>query len=397
MFRTLQTLKQLGHEVHVFALNPSRQRRDVDRLRPICSSLHVHDIDTDITLPAALKNFFYPKDLSPFGLNTRASYWVERFLSTQALDELLRYAADFGNIDVVLCETLFTAAYGVAVRYHIPALADSTYVLHSHNVEYRIQERLAQHAESPLHRWYRRHLARTTKAFETAVADRFDIVAAISETDAKLYEEMLRSANVRAVPPGVVLGEPVSHLSTSSICFLGSLDWEPNVEGVLWFVRDVLPLILSRKPDTKVVIGGRNAAQIRHRLKDAEAIAFVEEVPDAIIFRCSHGINIVPVLSGSGVRIKILEALSIACPVVTTVIGTEGLPFEDRVHLRIADSPQDFADACLELMKDPESARSMGLRGRDMVATTMTWKHSLETMLGHIEAIRNPPLVHPAT
>jgi polysaccharide biosynthesis protein PslH len=383
MARTLKTLKERGHEVFVFALNPSRQRSTKEALSGLCSRYEVVDLDTDVKPSKAVRSFVAAKDLTAFGLDVRASYWVERFLDVRALEALRKFRQAIGDVDVVICETLFTAAYGAALHGDEPT-GETRFILRAHNVEHRIQERLAEGSSTPIHRWYREHLANATRSYERAVAAHFDVVATMSMNDAYWFNDAVEGARIEVVHVGVDLHPPPASWQPDRLCFLGSLDWAPNLEGLLWFAHDVLPLIVDRHPAAQLIIGGRSAHKARRVFERLPHCTVEGSVDDAIAFRHTHGLSIVPLLSGSGVRIKILEALGAGCPVVTTALGNEGLPFSHATHLRVADSAEDFAEACVSVLQDPDAAMREALVGRELIGRTMSWEASIDTLLATV-------------
>ncbi len=148
--------------------------------------------------------------------------------------------------------------------------------------------------------------------------------------------------------------------SFETVFHLGALDWFPNQEGLLWFVEKVWPLVNSQMPDAKFIIAGRNAPDWLTEKILRPGVEFVGEVPNSTAFMKKHAIMVVPLLSGSGIRIKIIEGMSVGKTIVTTQIGMEGI---DAVHdkdILIADKAGDFANIVLELLNKPSKTEIIG-------------------------------------
>jgi glycosyltransferase involved in cell wall biosynthesis len=162
-----------------------------------------------------------------------------------------------------------------------------------------------------------------------------------------------------------------------TMLFVGSFRHDPNRVAVDWFVRRVLPLILAHEPDARFVIAGSDPPP-EHAYADYSAnLEMLGYVPDVRQPLARYAVFVCPILSGSGVRVKLLEAFAAGIPVVSTLVGAEGLATEDGEFCALADDPAGFADRVLTLMRDPESAARMAARARaeveanwDMAALT---------------------------
>jgi glycosyltransferase involved in cell wall biosynthesis len=146
--------------------------------------------------------------------------------------------------------------------------------------------------------------------------------------------------------------------------FLGSFRHDPNRVAVDWFVREVMPLILARVPEARLVIAGSDPPPA-HTYADTEGhlemLGFVDDVREAL---ARYAVFVCPILSGSGVRVKLLEAFAAGIPVVSTVVGAEGLAEKDGEFCALSDSPEGFADRVVKLLSDPDGAAAMAVRAR---------------------------------
>ena len=152
-----------------------------------------------------------------------------------------------------------------------------------------------------------------------------------------------------------------------TLFYLGSLDWIPNQEGLIWFVTQVFPGIRQQFPDLKLHIAGRNAPPYFSKKMELPGIVFHGEIDNPEEFTLGHSVMVAPCFSGSGMRLKIIEAMALGKPVVTTTIGAEGLSVTNGENIMIADDAEGF-HLCLErLMKYPDICKNIGLQAFDFV------------------------------
>ncbi|MBC8125105.1 MAG: glycosyltransferase [Candidatus Kapabacteria bacterium] len=390
MYDTLRELHKAGHHVDVFALNTLKHHQDLAPLRNVCSKISAVDVDTTVTplkLFRGLFNSYLPKG---FGIKVPIPYWLQRFAVDTALQAMRKAFSEGEPYDIIICETLFTACYGLALGKQYNSEQKTPVILRAHNVENQIQELLSL---APNRGWaerlYRARLAKQTNAYEKYVAQHVDGVVAISDVDANFFRDGANQELTVAISPGIDLPDlqPIA-VDTNALCILGSLDWEPNVEGIQWFVQKVFPLIRRSRPQSTLHIAGRKPTQSVMQLHDGQTIFVHGEIEDALEYRRSKAVSIVPLRSGSGIRIKILESLAASCAVVTTSKGCEAIGVVDGRELNIADDPDAFANACLELLHDPLKAARMGHAGRSFVGSNYGWTNSIHQLLEFIEQVK---------
>jgi glycosyltransferase involved in cell wall biosynthesis len=155
--------------------------------------------------------------------------------------------------------------------------------------------------------------------------------------------------------------------SVSSLFFIGALDWLPNQEGLIWFLDLVFTQLVEEEPGIHLHVAGRNAPMhFVEKLKHPN-ILFHGEVEDAQLFMQSYGIMVAPLFSGSGIRIKILEAMALGRPLVTTSTGIEGIPAANLPSVLVSDHPGEFKELLLKLIRKPEEAASMAVEARKLI------------------------------
>lgn len=254
-------------------------------------------------------------------------------------------------------------------------------VFFQHNVETVIWQRHVEHASGPLRRWYFQLQARRMFEFERRVSLAAGHIVAVSPADATEMRKLFGVTRVSAIPTGVNLEyfeppnpRPVA-TEAAGLVFVGSMDWLPNVDGILYFVREILPLIRRRRPDCSLAIVGRTPPpEITELAARDPRIRVTGTVPDIRPYLWSSAVSIVPLRIGGGTRLKIYEAMAARIPVVSTSIGAEGLTVHPPDDIRMADRPQDFADGCLELLSNDEERRRVATTAWEMVCANFSWE-----------------------
>ena len=182
------------------------------------------------------------------------------------------------------------------------------------------------------------------------------------------------------IPNGVDTGqkcydENTEKYESHQILFCGSLDYFPNEEGIVWFYDKVFPLIKEVIRDINLNMVGTERHSKRYKiLTNDTSVRFIGKVPDVQPYYYNASVCIAPLLSGSGTRLKILEAMSFGNPVVATNIGAEGINYENEKHLLIADNPKEFAEKVICLLQNVEVFNSVRSNARKLVEEEYDWK-----------------------
>ena len=152
-----------------------------------------------------------------------------------------------------------------------------------------------------------------------------------------------------------------------SLFHIGAMDWLPNLESIRWLLDDIWPVVHSRVPQAKLYLAGRKMPEQLMKAR-IEGVSVIGEVPDAMYFIGSKKINIVPLLSGSGIRVKIIEAMSVGKVVVTTTVGAQGIDYTDGENILIANTPDEFAEQIGRCLSDDDFCRRVGEAAARLVA-----------------------------
>jgi polysaccharide biosynthesis protein PslH len=253
-------------------------------------------------------------------------------------------------------------------------------ILDNHNIEHRIPKRLAETpGVNPLARWYARTEWPRLRRFEQVACHRANLVLAVSDEDAEGLRALVpdRADRVKAVPIGVdteYFAVANRRSDSRTLLSIGTMYWPPNVDSMLYFHTEIWPKIKDRVPNVRLnIVGARPTAAIR-ALGDVDpAINVAGSVPDVRPYAEDCAAFIVPLRSGSGMRVKILNALAMGLPVVSTTVGAEGIDVTDGENILLADSPEAFAEAVLRLLSEPELGARLGAVGRRLMVERYSW------------------------
>jgi glycosyltransferase involved in cell wall biosynthesis len=242
-----------------------------------------------------------------------------------------------------------------------------------------IWRRHVEHAADPLRRAYFKLQADRMYRYERRVSQASGHIVAVSQTDADEMRRLFDVTRVTEIPTGVNIEyfRPPTPppATTADLVFVGSMDWLPNVDGVFYFIREILPLIRQARPETTLAIVGRTPPPKIAQFAAADPrIQVTGTVPDIRPYLWSSAVAIVPLRIGGGTRLKIYEAMAAQIPVVSTTIGAEGLSVNPPHDIRLADTPAHFAAQCLELLTTPELRTRLAQAAAAMVTSHFSWE-----------------------
>ncbi|HUA83231.1 MAG TPA: glycosyltransferase family 4 protein [Bryobacteraceae bacterium] len=362
--RTLEMLKRLRqrHEIHYVALDDGAFPESVPRAAEYSTRAYAvpHRAPPRLSLSFAAQlaaNFFSPLPLS------LARYRVS------ALRETVQNVLHRESPDAMVCDFLTPAV-------NLDDLAP--WILFQHNVETMIWRRHAETAADPLRKAYFRNQADKMFRVEGDVCRRVRKVIAVSPTDSRTHQELFGLAAAPNVPTGVDVESltPSAPLPVETdLVFVGSMDWMPNIDGIIFFLDEILPLIRRKRPQCSLTIAGRQPpASLKSRAAADPMLRVTGTVADVRPYLWSAAVSIVPLRVGGGTRLKIYESMAAKTPVVSTSIGAEGLDIHPPRDIRIADTPEAFAEACLDLLDDAGLRRNMADAAWSMVSSCYSWQ-----------------------
>jgi len=295
-------------------------------------------------------------------LGAQPPYAVSRFADAKVQKQLQDWFRE-QRFDVAVCDFL-DAAVNFPGSLNIPS------VLFQHNVESEIWRRHAATAGNPAKRMMYRMEFRKMLRYELAAVRKFQHVIAVSANDRSIMTQWVDGDRVTVVPTGVDLAQYRPDATNSNpnplaasaplITFVGAMDWEPNVDGVEYFCREVWPSIKAEVPRARFRIVGRNPGRRVQKWasnSNDDSIEVTGRVPSVVEHLRQSAVVIVPLRIGGGTRLKIYEAMATAKAVVSTTVGAEGLDIHHGRDIMLADDARSFAQAVIMLLRDPELRR----------------------------------------
>ena len=369
-------LLDAGHQVKVMAINSDKyhvKASDIPDDYKQKTGIELIKVDLRVRPLKAFLNLF-----------TKKSYHVERFIS-ERFKKKLKQLLEKEHFDVVQLEMLYMTPYVETIRENSKAMI----VLRAHNVEHKIWERIAKETKFFLKRWYINHLAKTLKEYELNALETVDGIAAITRKDAAFFRKYC-SKPIIDIPYGVYPEEftPKYEIEGKPKFYhIGSMNWMPNEEGIRWFIDEVLPKTVEKVPDFVYHLAGRSMPEWLTTSKSLH-VNVIGEVPDAKAFVAQHDVAIVPLLSGSGIRIKIIESMAMGKTVITTRVGAEGILYDEDVNIIIAENKAKMVEAIRSLNENPQIAVKIGQAARKLVEETYDNRKIIARLLMFYEQIK---------
>lgn len=365
---------QAGHEVVVAAMNTKKHYFPADQLPENLRQLaafHAVPVDTGITLGVIGRSVFHGR-----------SFQIERFVHSsfkQLLVSVLRQVP----VQLIQLEGSYLLPYVRMLRRHSAAPV----VLRAHNLEHQIWESQAAAEPSWWRRWLLRRLSLGLKRFERKHVNDCDAVVAISQADAAGWRLLDCRRPIFVSEVGVEVPQAAPPLPEPPVLFfIGSMDWLPNQTGIVWFLREVWPGLRREFPQLTFRIAGRNFPQWLRRC-ECDGVYMEGEVADAAAFMRAGSVLVVPLFSGSGIRVKIIEALALGRPVVATPLGASGISEEAANIVLTAQSAEEFTNRLRDLLADAEKMQRLSQAGHAFAHHRFSQSRLTEQLLNFYQSL----------
>ena len=328
MFDVLNGLTKAGHEVTVFTINTSKHHQPKNVLDGKCKKVIAVDVDTKINLFKAFVNLF-----------KKVPYNFERFINKKVEYELIKLLKA-EQFDLIQLE-------GAQVAYYVEVIKKITktpVVMRAHNVESVIWERLAKQESNPFKKWYLGYLAKGIDWYEKKYLNQYNKIIAITERDKDTFIKKGIKTEIEVVQAGIDFdrfdGIPLN-TKRQTLFALGDLNWKPNEEGLKWFLKNIWSDVLKSCPEIELHIAGKNTPKWLEKgnFKNVKLHGFVKSAEE---FMKTYDLMLVPLLSGSGMRLKIIEGMALKKNIVTTRLGAEGIEYADNKNIYIRDKKEDW-------------------------------------------------------
>lgn len=374
--KTYNVLKYLAqhHDVTLVSFVRGDQSADVAHLQKYCKAVHVVPMQR-----GALRDGVAM--LRSFAGNQP---WMMVRDDRKAIRNLIDKLASETQFDVAHADQLNMAQYAQRVK-------GARTVLDAHNALWLLYKRLAETMNAGPRKFLLGRDWQLLKTYEGRVCNEFDAVLAVSEEDKRALIEAMdsvgakqRESSITVIPIAVDGDEVVPvqrRLDADHILHIGTMYWPPNIDGVKWFINDVLPIMRAQKPDVVFdVVGARPPQELLDLSKADSRINVTGYVDDPTPYLQSAGVMVVPLRAGGGMRVKILNAMAQALPIVTTTLGCEGIAVKQGEHVLIADTPAAFADAVLKVLNDRALADVLGCAGRRLIDSTYDYRAACQPL-----------------
>jgi glycosyltransferase involved in cell wall biosynthesis len=313
-------------------------------------------------------------------------------LACPAFAQALRACLKRSRFDVVQFEGLEMAPYlGQVIAHAGQSDVPPRLVLDEHNAEYVLQRRVfeidarvPQRWPSALYSWVQ---WRRLKRYESWACRQVDSIVAVSDMDAAAIGRIAPSSAVSVVPNGLDVQSYASSphselLPPHSLVFTGTMDYRPNIDAVLWFAHHVYPLVQNRAPTARFYVVGRRPHSRLDSLRDQPGVVITGGVPDTRPYIRAASAYVIPLLSGGGTRFKVLEAMAMQCPIVSTSMGCNGFPVVSGRDVLLADDPEAFAAHVVELLKNARQRQALGEAG-----LAFAWRYDWSAIVPLLEKV----------
>ncbi len=347
----------LGHKVTILSMNTAKHNILLDEIpEPIkdLAEFRLVKVPARIYLISALWNLLF----------SRKPYNAVRFISKDFKVELKKLLED-NNFDVVQLEGLYVCPYIPVIRKY----SSAKIVYRAHNIEHEIWDRTAFNSKG-IKKWYLKILTSRIKKFETRLLNDYDLIVPITERDGNLLNTLGNTKPSHISQTGIDASELIpsaKNLEHPSLFHIGSMEWTPNQEGLVWFLDNCWNEIHRKYPTLKFYVAGRNAPAWLQKKLVAPNVVFEGEVADAYEFMNSKSIMIVPLYSGSGMRIKVIEGMALGKPIVSTKVGTEGIATTSGKNIIVAENAEMFINSICELIENREYFDSISINAIEFI------------------------------
>lgn len=334
MYNMADSLVNAGCTVKMLAFNTKKhflKENEIDPGKKKRFELQYVFLNADVTVEGVIKNFF-----------SRESYHISRF-HTMEMENALREILLKESFDIIQFESLFMAPYLAIARKYSSAKC----ILHAHNVETLIWQRLTTGEKNFIKKKYLAYLTDKLEHYEKKMLQQFDAIAALTPEDKKWIQLMGCTKPVIAFPIGIDTARYTQELTFPhkiKLFHLGSMNWLPNIEAMEWLARDILQPLVQAVPNIEIHIAGRHMPESFFNLHNNSSCFVYGGVDNPLAFTADKQIMIVPLLSGGGMRVKIIEGMASGKIIVSTTIGAEGTGTIDGYDILIADTPSEFIE-----------------------------------------------------
>jgi len=372
VYNMLKGLRDLGHELTIVSLVSTLHDQDAEMVAKL-GELYAEDGGYEpYSVYSVLKSTL-----------TRQPVTIQHRMKPKIIERLLERVTE--TPDVILFEGLHTAAFLEVARKKFP---DTPVVLRQVNVEYMLLKNNGLLSKNLVKKWFYLDQANLMKRFELQKMKDADYVTAISEKDILKYKEDLPDVHYFLNTAGATVPEKSADPDDSTMMLaVSNWRWRPNIDGLIWFFDEIWPIITKAHPEIQFHIAGEGLSKSFIEKYDSENVHFLGFVDDIATLRRRASIFVAPLLSGSGMKLKILESLAAGLPTVTTRFGAEGIHIEDQIHYLHADSAEEFGKAVNQLVGDKNLREKLSTRGQVLIKKNYSWMQKARELSSFLASI----------
>ncbi len=354
IYNFTRAFHELGHEVTLYCLDGLKHQTPLQEAQKELeqyANTYILPVDTGLKPVGAL-----------IALLTNTSYNVSRFYNKEFNLKLIELLSN-ETFDVVQLEGTFVGPYVETIRQHHKGLIS----LRMHNVEYEIWERLAFNSSNPIKKIYLQILAKQLKAYESELLQKVDSVVPVTHDDEAKFKRLNSAIPYFTTAAGIDLDQWKFSPSTSfnKWYHIGSMEWHANKEAVNYFLKDIHHKLIALDNTYTFQLAGKGIK--KEEFSNYPSLQLFENVPRAYDFVQQSDVCVVPLLSGSGIRLKILEAMAAGKLVVSTTIGAQGINYKNGVHMIVADTPEEFAKVYKDLQSGAINTSTIVQNARTLI------------------------------
>lgn len=366
-----------GHQVYLLNMVTHKHYNKSDMIEPEYQNkitIQGIQINTRISVFALFLNYFFSKK----------PYISKRFVNKIFQKRTIELVQS-KSFDIIQLESLFMLQYIPFIRKYFKGQI----IYRPHNLEHEIWERNAKETKSIFKKIYYHSLANRLKKLEKSLLNSYDFILPISIPDAKKYTSLGNYKPLIITPFGIDFEKIPKNGQTNqhqNIIFIGALDWIPNQNALKWFINNCWQKIIKNGLDIKLLVAGRNAPNwLIKFLEKQNGVKFLGEIKSSTDFIQNNGPLIVPLFSGSGLRIKIIEAMALKKAIISTTTGAEGIPYTNEKDILIANTSNEFIDAVTKLVQNKNYQDEIGKNAYRLTTENFDLKKIAKNVLDFIK------------